>query len=306
MNATGHAMDAGCEWADLETKGYVIVRSFLRQQDIELLKADFASQQASGSDRVRREIVMGSRGEVRSRIIDVLLAVRDHSRIKADVIIWADYVSTETSNLPWHQDFETDFFTQDPYNALNFYIPIIKPERERSNLRIVPFDRLARDVRERLARSGARRFHPRDAATDVTDDSGEVRRTYRLPVDIENEAAVTPELGVGDLLLLRGDILHRTQDADTKRISASFRAGNSHAIIQRSRLARGTVRKLKIMAWHWGRYQPMFRCFDAIERNEATLAELLPYVGEAEGEGRPPMSFQIRLWAEKLRALVRR
>src|SRR5262245_14658212 len=113
-------MEQAWDWRDLETKGYVVIRSFLEEEDIALLRADFTSQNANDSDEVPHDILLGGRGRIKDRIHEMLDLIRRHTKIKDDVMIWADYVSTETSNLQWHQDFETDFFTQDPFNALNF------------------------------------------------------------------------------------------------------------------------------------------------------------------------------------------
>ena len=51
--------------------------------------------------------------------------------------------------------------------------------------------------------------------------------------------AQTLELDPGDLLLLRGDMIHRTQDTETDRVSLSFRAGNAETAVHRARLADG-------------------------------------------------------------------
>ena len=65
-------------------------------------------------------------------------------------------------------------------------------------------------------RSGAGFFHDVAGGTlAVNEDRGAARfANVRM-----EELAVTPHLAAGDLLLMRGDIVHRTQDTDTARVA---------------------------------------------------------------------------------------
>src|SRR6185295_1132801 len=79
-------------------------------------------------------------------------------------------------SFSWHQDHESFFTIQNHYDYLNFYIPIVKPRKDKSNLSIVPFDVLerasARSFRK-LVRGGATRFpRIRDKRMAFFDDSG--------------------------------------------------------------------------------------------------------------------------------------
>ena len=68
---------------------------------------------------------------------------------------------------------------QNHYDYLNFYIPIVKPDIEKSNLCLIPFDVLEREspkAYEFLVRGGATHFHPLgERCLAVSDETGDVR-----------------------------------------------------------------------------------------------------------------------------------
>jgi hypothetical protein len=68
--------------------------------------------------------------------------------------------------------------------------------------------------------------------------SDETGAEYQLPVNIDT-LAVHPELSAGDLLLIRGDVIHRTQDAEKQRTAVSIRYTKGNAPISRAQLLSG-------------------------------------------------------------------
>jgi hypothetical protein len=174
----------------------------------------------------------------------------------------------------WHQDHESFFSTQNHYDYLNFYIPIVKPRKDKSNLCIIPFDVLEKEsprTFRKLARGGAAHFQPMGDRTLVfLDDTASVHLMHK---ELER-LAQAPELDPGDLLLLRGDVIHRTQDTETERVSLSFRAGNAETLVHRSRLADGGLHKAWAMMNDADTYERMFRAFDAAKKQALPFAEL--------------------------------
>src|SRR5262249_14288199 len=150
------------------------------------------------------------------------------------------YFATAKVSFRWHQDHDSYFVFQDHYNYLNCYIPIVKPVREKSNVSIIPMNALRErspHVFARIRGRGASRFLPLRRFTIVTNDNtGGLHGV--LPYDV-NELAATPHLAAGDLLLLRGDMIHRTQDTDTDRVAASVRLTNLEGVTDIRHLARG-------------------------------------------------------------------
>lgn len=135
-------------------------------------------------------------------------------------------------NLPYHQDATSFFLYQEHYYYLNFYLVIEKSDPENANLTIVPFDILQTHdpvLYQLLLRSGATRFR-----------NGQLINDYlgwtHTPVVNLDDISVTPQLDVGDLLVWRGDTLHKTHNLQADRVSVSLRAMNKKSVTKRHKL----------------------------------------------------------------------
>ncbi len=265
------------DFKDLETRGFVLMPSFLSEAELHVCREDFALLPANaGSRNAKPSGVSGKAHEtVRERVRDVIALVTAGTSLRVNLPLGAVYFATDRFAAPvWHQDHESFFKTQNHYDYLNFYIPINKPRRDKSNLCIIPFDVLEKESPHtfgQVVRGGAARFYRgRDRTLVYFDDTGSVHVIHR---DLD-ELAHTPELEAGDLLLLRGDIIHRTQDTDTERVSLSFRAGNAETQVRRSRLADGGPVKALMMMNDARTYGRMFQAFDTAGKKAMGLAEL--------------------------------
>ena len=237
----------------------------------------------------------------------ILGLVRGGTNLKVDCTLGGGYFSTGRGiSFPWHQDYESFFSSQNHYDYLNFYIPIVKPLREKSNLTVVPFDALEREsprTFQRVVRGGATRFvDVGDQRIAVAEDAG---TAHVLPVDIER-LAETPLLSGGDLLLMRGDVIHRTQDTDTERVSLSLRVASTKTVIRRSRLADGPLAKARTMTNNPPMYEPIFRAFEDTGKDELEIGELMTWWAANAGTLTPsdPKAFYRYLMMQKLRTGV--
>ena len=79
-------------------------------------------------------------------------------------------------------------------------------------------------------------------------------------------------LSVGDVLLTRGDMIHRTQDSDTDRVVLSFRAFDDSLTVTRDHFQQTTPIKELIMQ-KYAVYEGVKRVFEDVE--ELPLSELL-------------------------------
>ncbi len=291
------------QFKDLETKGYLVIPGFLSDAEIAGFRSDFDRQPRAGGYNHSAASVGD---DFKARIDGMLATVRTSTNLHVDLQWGAIYFATGKGiNFPWHQDHEAYFTFQNYYDYLNFYIPVVKPVREKSNLMIVPFDAMKREcptTYETLVGHGSSRFVRLGSRRLVfCDDRGTV---HVMPVDPER-LAVTPQLGAGDLLLLRGDIVHRTQDTDTDRVSLSFRASSSKAIVRRSALADGSLYKARMMAKNAGASQLLFKAFDSLQRDEMEAHELLAAMKTVTPDApRPRGEFMRYLLAQKRRAGV--
>jgi hypothetical protein len=244
---------------------------------------------------------------VLARVKEMLGQVSASTNLRANLPMGALYFATERGvKFSWHQDHESFFAIQNHYDYLNFYIPVLKPRKDRSNLCVIPFDALEKESKRHypgLVRGGATRF-PRFGAGRMIfhDDTG---RVERMRADDLDRIAHAPELNAGDLLLMRGDIIHRTQDADTERVALSFRAASTESRVSRTRLAAGSLCKARMMANNSTVYHRLFRALDTAKAKELPFGEILQIVAKTPApEPVPPPAFFRYLLREKARERV--
>ena len=147
-------------WKDLETKGFVHVPGFLSQAEIAVCRDDFAQQPVNANNHNNPLSDASLRVAcLRDSVADVMALVNAKTDIRIDCGFGGMYFATKRGVVfPWHQDHESYFAFQNHYDYLNFFIPVVKPAKDKSNLSIVPFDVLERESPKtfrRLVRSGA-------------------------------------------------------------------------------------------------------------------------------------------------------
>jgi phytanoyl-CoA dioxygenase PhyH len=269
-------------WTDLLEQGYLHSKSFLSEDEIDLLRKDYelvferkTSPYAGRYDtrNVSRTLLAALGDKMRNVATALAAAVG----IEADVVVAGYYFATKRANLDhWHQDHDSFYIYQQHRHFLNFWIPIIKPDPKRSNLCVIPFGDLKKRFPDHCGRfegSGAKTLERRGAETIVHDQ--ENGGGFLLPGDIE-EIGVAPELEAGDLLLCRGDIIHRTQDAATNRVAVSVRMTRSKGTINKTKLLSGCAEK-KRMIEEGAIYQYLKLVFDEAGVDEMTVAQLMDF-----------------------------
>ena len=260
----------------LQTRGFVVIPGFLSADDVTAFTDDFRGQPLVDNKNYGVSAASAeANARLRPRITDVLTQVHAQTDLRPDSPSGAAYFATGRGiSFAWHQDHESFYAYQNHYDYLNFYIPIVKPRRDKSNLSVLPFDTLLQNsprTYARVVRSGATRIVRLGPASVVfKDDTGGafiVRRNL-------DRLAFTPHLAAGDLLLMRGDVIHRTQDTDTDRVAMSFRVCSSDAVINRVRLADGGLHKARMMARNPAGYERTFEAFAKLNRDDVPIREL--------------------------------
>ena len=221
--------------------GYAVIPNFLTQEEVELLSNDYVTSQVSSNKNY--SIACASRQvltELKPKIQKVLDLVNSQTSLTVDLLTpGAMYTDTKWIDWGWHQDHESYYILQQHIDYLNFYVIIKKEDNNRSGLSIVPLDKLLPFIlgfEDLIINNGANVFIPSENTTEVrSDDTGNI---FTIPVNI-NTIAVHPELTAGDLLLLRGDVIHKTQDNTTNRIAVSIRATRGSAVISKDKLLSG-------------------------------------------------------------------
>jgi ectoine hydroxylase-related dioxygenase (phytanoyl-CoA dioxygenase family) len=295
---------------DLDSAGYVVVPAFLSDKEASLFERDFeeSAPPAEASYAVR-QVSAPARSAVHDKLMAVARAVKRASSVRVDHIasgvLGSIYFTTEGDiGTGWHQDAVSYYAYQNHHDYLNFYIPVVKPQKAKSNLCVVPFDRLearSPELAAKLRGRGATRLAVKDGQTIAHDNNaGGILGT--LPYDLD-ELAVTPQLDRGDLLLVRGDVVHRTEDKETRRIAVSIRMMNSQVKVRRADMLRGGTQKAVVMMRGRRDFQQLFDRFDATGRSELTIGELAaqPAGGAASPQPPSPTAFMTYLYWNRLR-----
>lgn len=278
----------------MDTQGYLLIRSFLDEDEVAMLQQDFATARLEvNSNYSVRRLSADAMDRLQSKFDEVNRQVAAHSSVEVDCMNDGVYFATfsekatlsaprgNTQAFPWHQDHENYWMWHDVKNYLNFYMPVEKPVLEKSNLTVVPLDRLkarAPSIHDKLLGRGATRVLQSGKQWIVKDDDqGGI--VGKLDFDLA-EIEETPQLRPGDLLLMRGDLIHRTQDSSTRRIAASVRFINSNISVPRSSLARGSAAKILMMLNARYLFEPVFRCFDRAGNGSVRAGEIDAYLKE--------------------------
>ena len=127
----------------------------------------------------------------------------------------------------------------------------------------------APDDFHKIFNSAAKRFVPEGNITKVWDD--EFGGEWILPVNID-DIMDSPKIAVGDLLLMRGDVIHKTQDDLTRRVAVSVRSTKGSAIINAERLNKGCRMKQQMVRDINKKYSAVF---EKLNRQEVTAYEML-------------------------------
>jgi hypothetical protein len=256
------------DYKDLESKGYVVIPAFLSSEELEILRNDISDQDAQGTPKNQNyrlgAISQATLDRFAPKFNEVSTGVRSQTSIQADLLVGGAYFSTEgNQSFGWHQDHESYYLTQNHYHYLNLYMPIIKPDLSKSNLCIIPFDRLkvkSPALYQKIVKNGAARYQVEKNKTTICNDN-EGGKLGILDYSIE-DIVETPYLNAGDLLLIRGDVIHRTQDAETLRTALSIRITSSQDKIVKDRLVRGGLKKFHMMLNNIASYQVIFDYLD--------------------------------------------
>jgi ectoine hydroxylase-related dioxygenase (phytanoyl-CoA dioxygenase family) len=236
-----------CDFTQLEQQGYLVVRDFLSRSEIDWFLRDYSRMieysESNGYHNKNHKVAACEIPDNTFEHLNKFLAhIRQNSNFKTDFFLgqFGLYLNSELVSYDWHQDHELYYMCQHAYDVLTFWLPLDKPNRNETGLSFIPHDRLRERIPEIYDRlifnRGAKIFRTDGTETTIRDDTtGEV---VKLDFDI-NEIAVSPEVGSGDLLIFRGDTIHKTQDLTTHRIAMVTRSANGNQIITRETLTGG-------------------------------------------------------------------
>jgi ectoine hydroxylase-related dioxygenase (phytanoyl-CoA dioxygenase family) len=203
---------------ELDIDGYTVLKNIITEPEIEKLYHAYLE-----ISNKKREIVKSlNTGILNAKIHDLMFAINTDTSLKLDVISFAVcYFDTAFYSNNWHQDHESILCYKDAFNAINLWIPLVKPDEHKSGLDIIPFSKLSPTDITYFKGFGARRLMSENNRTYALDDNNGGHRT-NFSFDL-TELSVSPAISVGDVLVMRGDTIHRSQDTNTHRIAISIR-----------------------------------------------------------------------------------
>jgi hypothetical protein len=213
---------------DLETKGYVIIKNFLDSIIIEDIKKDYIIAKENflkTYDANKKHNIIRCLYRLDHLIKDIVSSIVEQTNLNlGNPSLSGGYFDNQITNFTWHQDHEPYFKYRDSYNAINCWIPIIKENENESGISLIPHDMFEEKFSEiyktRIHGQGAKSFVVKNSITTMRDDDKNV--SVVLPFDL-NSISVTPKLIEGDMLIMRQDLIHQTQEAITKRVAVSVR-----------------------------------------------------------------------------------
>ena len=256
---------------DLESRGFIVIRNFLDNSDIQ------RSIEEYNQIKVRRGIMQG-RCMIMQKFEQLIKEISNNTDLKINLINFGSaYFDTQIFKNSWHQDHEPYYKWQDGYHSINLWTPIIKPYSNQSGIEIIPFDNLAKKIPKELLEKefigkGAKSFRSLPNKTTVFDD--EYGNTFELDFGL-SEVSESPEINVGDAIVMRGDLLHKTQDTLTGRVAMSTRATNGDAVIYRDKYLSGCSRKRIMIRSNPNGFKALEKIFVQDKIEKTTVSEIL-------------------------------
>lgn len=259
---------------DLNTIGYIVVPNFLSARELNMFRQEFARTPSAPNMNYSLKHSAIAKQLIGKKVMDTAKEVSLQTNLKIDMLMEiVNYTSTEHLQFGWHQDHESQYVFQQSLNHLNFFIPIIKPDSTKSGLSLVSLSELQKHIGNEASNfigTGAKKFYCHDNATTVVDD--ESGKVFDIPVNLDS-ICETPNLSPGDLLLVRGDIIHKTQDVLTNRVAISVRA-IENSVINKSRLFSGCDEKMKYIENNKQYYDAVSKIFEKLNTENVLASDI--------------------------------
>lgn len=264
-------------YTTMETSGFCVVKNFLSPDELASICENYSNTPTSPNKNynvsIPSKVVID---KLVPKLNLLMCEIAKTTNIKA-TFLTSDtfYIDNKKNNFEWHQDSESYYVFQQSYNYINCYIPIIKETPTMAGLSLVPMDYLAKNHRElffNVFNRGAQHFIVDGDRTKITDSERDLTYYHNINLD---EVSVSPELAAGDLLLLRGDVIHRTQDTSSKRVAISIRYTDGDGTINKEQLFdRLSAQKKATILNNKPRYTRMLNYFETNGNNIATVKDL--------------------------------
>ena len=245
----------------LKSDGFFVIKNFLKKNDVDKnfltylkKKEKFVDGVIHGIDDKFYEKINYKISKLASNLVSKNLEISDKkfcyfsikikkSKNNKPKLIKPFNVFKDPKVLPggilnWHIDHYTYYFHKDHKNYLICYLPILKPNKNHSNVALIPYYILKKNdfnTFNKIKHRGAVRFRKVEKDTKpwfdlrfkkntevgnwyALDDYLDHVNGWKVNFDLEKNKVV-PKLDLYDLLVMRADVIHKTNDALTDRIA---------------------------------------------------------------------------------------
>lgn len=225
-------------WKQLEEKGYLVLEACLDSKQVEALVNDVTQK--------HKHIRTANTSQTKFSLVKEFTPISDSvaEKLRKFVTKSCQKINSETnltigtqmknstyvenaSNFNWHSDSLMQYMYQQTYNHLNFWIPVIKENREKSGLEVLCMEKIKKkepNLYRSIKGKGAVFLRGNGPVLQET-VNGLIGHELKTNV---SELKTTISSSVGDVVLLRGDVIHKTQDTLTPRTALTFRCYDSN------------------------------------------------------------------------------
>jgi ectoine hydroxylase-related dioxygenase (phytanoyl-CoA dioxygenase family) len=228
------------KYNSLIDNGFIHLKNVISKEDIEKLVYEYQnSDEISNKKYNLKKVTPVSREILKPYYLKIMAEITDLTHLTLNTLVenGGSYFSTTNGTyFDWHQDSITYYLYQTHLNFIIIWAPIIKPAPELGNLSLAPYQRLSK-VNEKFFNSridkGSASFYRTKNKNFVylTDTNND----QVINVDFNlNELQYTPELVVGDVLIMRGDLFHKSQENCHDRVAISLYGLNHDTQITRN------------------------------------------------------------------------
>ncbi len=223
------------DYRTIEENGFLHLKDIISSDDIKKLVNEYRSADVISNEKYNsKKVTSASREILRPYYLKILQEISAQTNLTLNTINnGGTYFSTNDGIHDWHQDSLTYYLFQTHKDFVIIWTPIIKPTSSSGNLSLFPYKEF-RKADEKFFKlrkdKGSAHFYQKGTKnifhiTDSKEDSV-LNVNFNL-----NELQFTPEVEIGDVLIMQGDLFHKTQDNSCDRVAISLYGLNQDTVL---------------------------------------------------------------------------
>jgi ectoine hydroxylase-related dioxygenase (phytanoyl-CoA dioxygenase family) len=263
----------------LEEDGFIVLKNVIDSSELKLLKQDYQDTKsvATSASNKNYYIINADKHPLENKIKNILSEIAKNIPITLDTVNTnGAYFDTNLVTLEWHQDHEVFFKWQNAINSLNFWIPIVKTNAKEDGIMLIPHtalrEKFPEETKKYIVGKGAQRFYNLENKTTIINDDTDEK------IEIDGnifDLKIIPEIEEGDILVMRGDCIHKTDTNINGRVSISIRCLNSKDIVNKNKFLTAGETKKRFIKNNPNGYKKFFKKFEQEpNRDTFTVAEI--------------------------------